>query len=144
MLKWIKSYLTDQKQSISVRYLTGSATSEPKVSQGRVLLPVPFIAYTDPWGTYYHNAAVCIVCHLGQFDPFTDILVNLHWLPIGHRIIFKTLLSTFKSINGLAPEYLSELLVKYDHVYSLWNNLPYKIQSLDDVDNFKTHVHDKN
>ncbi len=34
----------------------------------------------------------------------------LHWLPIKHRIDFKILLITYKALNWLAPQYLSELL----------------------------------
>ena len=38
---------------------------------------------------------------------------KLHWLPIRDRIIFKILLLTFKAMNNLAPQYISDLLVKY-------------------------------
>ncbi len=38
---------------------------------------------------------------------------TLHWLPIKHRIDFKILLITYKALNGLAPQYLSELLLHY-------------------------------
>ena len=65
------------------------------------------------------NAAVRMVCRLGKFDHVTQSLISLHWLPVRHRIMFKTLLLTYKSINGLAPEYLSELLVKYEQDYNL-------------------------
>ncbi len=36
-----------------------------------------------------------------------------HWLPIKHCIDFKILLITYKALNGLAPQYLSELLSHY-------------------------------
>lgn len=38
---------------------------------------------------------------------------ELHWLAIGSRIDFKTLLSKFNILIDLAPYYLSLLLVKY-------------------------------
>lgn len=45
------------------------------------------------------------------------ILHELHWLPISHRIQFKFLLVTFKSLHGLAPGYLTELISWYIHVH---------------------------
>ena len=74
------------------------------------------------------NAAVRMVCRLGKFDHVSQSLMDLHWLPIKQRIQFKTLLLTFKSINGLGPEYLSELLVKYEQDYNL--------RSITDTENF--------
>ena len=38
------------------------------------------------------------------------MLIQLHWLPVSQRIIFKILLSTFKALNGLAAMYITELL----------------------------------
>ncbi len=35
-----------------------------------------------------------------------------HWLPIKHCIDFK-ILSTYKALNGLAPQYVSEFLSNY-------------------------------
>lgn len=46
------------------------------------------------------------------------ILASLHWLPIQFRIHFKILLFAFKSLNGLAPPYLSELLHSYKPIRS--------------------------
>ncbi len=37
--------------------------------------------------------------------------VNTALLPTKHRIDFKILLITYKALNGLAPQYLSELLL---------------------------------
>ncbi len=41
------------------------------------------------------------------------ILAGSVWLPIKHCIHFKILLITYKGLNGLAPQYLSELLSHY-------------------------------
>ena len=38
------------------------------------------------------------------------LLYNLHWLPVKFRIDFNILLLTYKSIAGLAPFYLQELI----------------------------------
>ncbi len=45
-----------------------------------------------------------------RIDHITPVLASLHWLPISFRIQFKILLLVFKSLHGLAPQYLSELL----------------------------------
>ena len=56
------------------------------------------------------NTAVRIItsCHIQ--NNITPHLKDLHWLPVHLRIDFKILLLTFKVLNGLAPEYLCELL----------------------------------
>ncbi len=43
------------------------------------------------------------------------ILSTLHWLTIEHWIHFKILIITYKALNGLAPQYLSELISHYSH-----------------------------
>ena len=69
------------------------------------------------------NAAARLICNVGRFDHITPVLINLHWLPVNFRINFKILLITFKALNGLAPEYISELLtVKPPSRYNLRNN----------------------
>ncbi|TWW76580.1 hypothetical protein D4764_13G0012420 [Takifugu flavidus] len=40
-------------------------------------------------------------------------MASLHWLPVKVRIIFKTLLLTYKVLRGLAPSYLEELVTPY-------------------------------
>ena len=40
--------------------------------------------------------------------------LQLHWLPVSQRIIFKILLLTFKALNGLAPMDITELLVRFE------------------------------
>ncbi len=57
------------------------------------------------------NAAARFLKGQRQFDHVTPILKALHWLPVHHRIEFKILLFVFKSINNLAPSYLSDLFV---------------------------------
>ena len=46
-------------------------------------------------------------------DHITPILKALHWLPVEKRIIFKILLMTYKTLNGLAPSYLKTLITRY-------------------------------
>ena len=46
--------------------------------------------------------------------------MELHWLPVKFRIHFKVALLVFKSLHGLAPPYLSELIhVKSEGRYAL-------------------------
>jgi len=50
------------------------------------------------------------------YNHITPILIELHWLPVSKRIEYKILLLTFKSLNGLAPQYLSDLLISRDSI----------------------------
>ncbi len=43
----------------------------------------------------------------------TPILHQLHWLPVAKRIEFKLLVLVYKAHNGLAPQYLVELVQPY-------------------------------
>jgi len=56
------------------------------------------------------NAAACLLKGKCKFEHITPVLISLHWLPIKFRIDFKVLLFVFKSLQNLAPQYLSELL----------------------------------
>ena len=57
----------------------------------------------------YSNA---IVLQKGRYDSASDCLKKLHWLPIRYRINFKVLCIEYMSLNGIAPAYLSNLLVE--------------------------------
>ena len=52
------------------------------------------------------NRAVRFVFNQNKFTHITCYLKKLHFLPIKHRIIFKTCLIAFKVIHGMAPENL--------------------------------------
>jgi len=58
------------------------------------------------------NIAARIVTGCRKYDHITPILKELQWLPVIKRIQFKTLMITYKALNGLAPIYLTELLHK--------------------------------
>ncbi len=62
------------------------------------------------------NAAARVLTITRKYDHITPVLSTLHWLPIKHCIDFKILLITYKALNGLAPQYLSELLSHYNKV----------------------------
>ncbi len=59
------------------------------------------------------NAAARVLTRTRKYDHISPVMSTLHWLPIKHRIDFKILLITYKALNGLAPQYLSELLSHY-------------------------------
>ena len=60
-----------------------------------------------------HNRAASIVARPPHDYDIDEVLQSVHWLPAKSRILFKTLLLVYKCENGLAPEYLSSLLVPY-------------------------------
>ena len=98
------------------------------------------------------------------------VLKDLHWLPIRKKVEFKILLLTFEFMQGCAPLYLRELLVKQANARTLisntknllqipltnlkrfgdrafcayaprlWNELPDNIKAADSVQNFKKQL----
>ena len=112
------------------------------------------------------NTAARLVTLTRKYDSITPVLRELHWLPIQFRIRYKVLLQVFKSLNGMAPQYLSEKLtlkknlglrsdnknmlkptsarLKFygDRAFSvagprLWNELPDHIRLCHSLDTFK-------
>lgn len=56
------------------------------------------------------NSAARMLTGTRMRDHISPVLASLHWLPVQERAQFKTLLFTYKALNGLAPDYISELL----------------------------------
>ncbi len=116
------------------------------------------------------NAAARVLTRTRKYDHISPVLSTLHWLPIKHCIDFKILLITYKALNGLAPQYLSELLSHYSppcplsfqnsgHLIipkiskstagsrsffylapKLWNNLPNTARKIDTLCQFKSRL----
>ena len=59
------------------------------------------------------NVAARVIACLSKFDHINDTLMQLPWLPVEQRIIFKINLICFKILNNSAPDYLVDLI----HVY---------------------------
>lgn len=59
------------------------------------------------------NAAASILTRTEIRDHITPALRSLHWLPVSSRIDFKIILLVFKCLHGLAPLYLSDMMVRY-------------------------------
>ncbi len=47
-------------------------------------------------------------------EHITPVLGSLHWLPVTFRIDFKVLLLVYKSLNGLGPKYIADILTEYN------------------------------
>ena len=114
------------------------------------------------------NAAARLLTKTHKHEHISPVLASLHWLPVQYRIHFKILLFVFKSLNGLAPSYVSDLLKSYapsrslrsadqlllavpktrlktrgDRAFSvlapkLWNQLPLQIRMAPTLNVFKS------
>ena len=97
------------------------------------------------------------------YDHLGDTMKDLHWLPISYRIQYKILLLVYKCLNGMGPDYLSNMFhyANYNHfiylteprVYmhygersfqkvgpKLWNELPLEIKNCMSLDSFKVYL----
>ena len=59
------------------------------------------------------NWAAKMICQVLKRDHATPCLRKLHWLPVDYRIKFKILLTVFKCINDMCPNYLSTSITPY-------------------------------
>ena len=113
------------------------------------------------------NFAAKVVLGKSLYDHVTPCLIELHWLPVKFRVDYKIAVLTFKCLNGLAPQYLSDLIHVYvpsrslrsasqnlletkltkfktlgDRSFSftapcIWNSLPFELRSEKSIDTFK-------
>ena len=66
------------------------------------------------------RVAARLVLRKRKFDPISaDIRDRLHWLPFRSRIDFKLDLFVYKCFHGIAPPYLTEMLVQESTVPAL-------------------------
>ena len=159
----IRSYLSDnQTKSVVYAYVT------PKLDGNNALLVGPRREYLIDKLQLVQNAAAKIITKSKKFDRVNPLLRQLHWLPISKHI--KVLLLVYKSLNGMGPVYLRDLLIYYKpkreglrhdplslevpatelvtygdrtfHVIAAkaWNQLPTKIRTAETVDCFKADL----
>jgi exonuclease III len=106
------------------------------------------------------NAAGKVVYGLHKHDHIGDTLKDLHWLPIRERITYKILLLVYKSLNGMGPAYLQDMLkyANFNHnihlveprvqtrmgerafqkyAPKLWNGIPAEIKKCETLGGFK-------
>ena len=109
------------------------------------------------------NAAGKAVYGLYKHDHVGDTLQKLHWLPVRERINYKILLIVYKCLNGMGPQYLTEMLnySNYSHNIHLvepfmitalgerafqksapkmWNSLPLAIKQCSTLPTFKKQL----
>ena len=107
------------------------------------------------------NSAAKAVFGLYKHEHVGDSLNTLHWLPIKQRIVFKLMLLVYKSLNGMGPDYLNELLnyANYTHLPlllvprvntsigerafmhsapKLWNLMPKSVKTCTSLQDFKS------
>lgn len=70
-----------------------------------------------------HNAAARMLTGTQKREHITPILFSLQWFPVCFQIEFKLLLIVFKSLNGLAPSCLTDLLQQHTPTSSLRSSI---------------------
>ena len=107
------------------------------------------------------NAAVRLVCGGRKFDrqPITHHFVELHWLKIKERIVFKNCITVHKCIWGHAPRsFVKKIVIGNPRTFKLvevknngqfgerafsragpkiWNCLPLHVRIVGDIEKFK-------
>ena len=109
----VRKYLTeDQSKSVVHAYVTskldannGLLAGSPSLLHGQV--------------ERVQNAAAKLITKSKKYDHVSPIRKKLHWLPIEDRIMFKTLLLTYKALNNKAPVYLKDLFKFYQSPLAL-------------------------
>ena len=109
------------------------------------------------------NAAVKVVTGKYKHDHMDNDLSELHWLEVKKRVLFKIALLVYKSLNGLAPRYLQDLVQYAKHGHNvrlyvppvcskqgerafsvigprLYNYLPTWVTEVDDIVCFKNNL----
>ena len=56
------------------------------------------------------NSAARLIHLSSRCEHVTSLLIQLHWLPIEHRITFKIAVITFKALHGSARDCITELI----------------------------------
>jgi len=159
----IRPYLTiEQTKSVIHAYVTSRLDQNNSLLSG-----VP--AYLLYRLQKVQNAAARIIFGRDRGEHVTDLLKELHWLPLSQRYIFKIYLLVYKALNDEGPSYLKSLLtpkscprelrsssenlldvprtrVKYgDRAFSvlgprLWNDLPSDIRMCSTTSSFKSSL----
>jgi hypothetical protein len=65
------------------------------------------------------NTAARLIARRKKYDHITPVLIELHWLPVKFRCEYKLLVYVLKSLHGIAPVYLQNLLTVYKPTRSL-------------------------
>ena len=68
------------------------------------------------------NTAARILCRIPKFGHISVTLMDLHWLPVQQRVLFKVLILTYQAYHKTAPSYLCDLITPYSNSSSLRSN----------------------
>ena len=76
------------------------------------------------------NSAARVIERMPRFsrERITPVIIELHFLPVKARIIFKICLLAFKALKYGYPAYLVDLLVPYNSQRSLRNDFEGRLQ----------------
>ena len=99
---------------------------QKKFYQGYIL---PLIDYGSVvWGTTtasnldiifkLQKRAARIILHADFRTPSADMFKTLSWLPIRKRLKYNKAVFTYKAINGLAPQYIADLLKPVSEIHN--------------------------
>ena len=87
---------------------------------------------------WLQNVACRIIYKRRKYDSIPYQIMELHWLKVNERVVFKVVTLMYKCMDGTAPEYLVELVFK-EHHCTLWSTnerqLPVSINRLSQVHN---------
>ena len=87
----------------------GTALVQSKLDYcNSILFDLP--AYEIQRLQFIQNSLARVIYCKSKFSHVTPFLQSLHWLRIKERIHYKILSLTFKILNNLAPDYLSQLI----------------------------------
>ena len=117
-----------------------------------------------------HNMACMVILYLCKYVSVTPYLIIHHWLKVEYRVIFKLANLMYKGVEGTAPGYLIEMVVKCRNTRVLqsikvnkllttknnltevqlslfalagpciWNSLPPDITNANSIITFKKHL----
>ena len=59
------------------------------------------------------NMAARVITRTPKSEHITPVLRELHWLPVEQRVNFPVLMKVYKALHGLAPDYMVDLLHRY-------------------------------
>ena len=63
---------------------------------------------------HVQNTLARVVLRAGKFEHITPALIQLHWLPVNQRVLYKQALITFNVLRHNNPSYLCDLLTIYN------------------------------
>ena len=116
-VRQIRRYLTDNSTKLLVQ-----AVIMARVDYCSSLLygtPAVHLAKLQ----HLQNSAARLISHTPRHHHITPVLYALHWLPVRFRIEYKIAVITFKTIHGMAPKYLHDLInIRQNRHYNLRSN----------------------